>query len=82
MAPTSGFALDNVTCESTCQGQGRRVKNSWILLNPLVSQIGETEAAAIHFPDVLIFCHVLGMVDSPVGEIKNTWAWPSLKSLH
>lgn len=31
---------------------------------------------------MLIFCHVLGMLLSPMGEIKNTWAWPYLKSLH
>lgn len=78
MAPTSGFALGNVTCENICHGRGRPAKNSWILLNPLGSQIGETEAAVICFLDILIFCHVL----SPVGEIKNTWALLSLKNLH
>lgn len=77
MAPTSGLGLGNVTCENTCHGGGKPTENSWILLNPLGSHIGETEAAVIHFIDILIFCHVL----SPVGEIKNTWAGPSLKSL-
>lgn len=78
MAPTSGFALGNVICKNTCHSRRRRVKNSWILLNPLGSQIGETEAAVIHFLDILIFCHLF----SSVGEIKNTWARPSLSSLH
>ena len=82
MVPTSGSALGDFKRKSACKGQGRRVENSWILLNPLVSQPGETEAAVTHFTDILIFCRVLGTVASPVGEIKNTWAWPYLKSLH
>lgn len=42
LAP-SRSALGNVTCKRS-QGQGKRVENSWILHNPLISQLGETEA--------------------------------------
>lgn len=69
VAPTSGSALGDATCESTWPGPGKELRTlgSWHTLPPIL-QIGEIKAAVIHLTDILILCHVLGRHDGQACE--------------